>query len=218
MSTINKDFDIKIVFQELISTYNPLYEKKFKLDIDPIPNTKYLFRFWKINDFLLYCYNNKFIYESILKNIKRYDNLDVFFYLHIKKIDHGDNIYIMTMETYEEYPKVKDFVGFFTTFFDEKKNYCFAEHFLINPDYRGRGLCKIMVKYWNRYYTKLHTMPVYGAVFKSNEAALKCFESGNYNIINEMAKHKDKIVTIAFDPIKYIEEKNNKNNKKNKKD
>jgi len=212
MTSINKDFDIKIVFNELISSYKPLYEKKFKIE-KKIKN-KYIFKYWKINDFLLYCYNNKFIYNKIIQNIKRYDNFDVFFYLHIKKIDHGDNIYIATMELYEEYPKVIDFVGFFSTFYDEKKNYCFAEHFLINQEYRGLGLCKIMVKYWNRYYTKLHTMPVYGAVLKSNTAALKCFESGGYNMINEMSKHKDQILTIAFDPIKYLKEKKEKKEKK----
>ena len=186
--------------------YHTLYTKKFKLDDDP--NTKYIFKFWRINDFILYCYNNKFIYDSIIKFIKRYDGFNVFFYLFLKKIDHNDNIYILTMENYEEETDnillIKNFVGFFSVFYDIEKKYCFAEHFLINPDYRGKGLCKIMVKYWNKYYTKIHTMPVYGAVFKSNEAALKCFESGNYNIINEMKKHNDKIVVIGFDPLKYI--------------
>lgn len=192
-------------FDKYNTEYTILYKKKFSVDND---NSKYIFKFWNIDDFLLYSYNNKFIYDSINKYIKRYDHFDVFFYLNIKILDHNDEIYILTMEKYDDNKKIKDFVGFFSTYFDKKKNYCFAEHFLINPEYRGKGLCKIMVKFWNIYYTRLHKIPVYGAVYKSNEAALKCFLSGDYHIINQIDKHKDKIVIIGFDPYAYLKQKN----------
>jgi len=202
------NFNLNNIYNSYNFNYVTIFSKKFKLDNDI---SKYIFKFWHINDFLLYCYDNKFIYQSINKFIKRYDNFDVFFYMNIKRIDHNDNIYVLTIEKYQN-KKIIDFVGFMSAYFDKIKNYCFGEHFLINADYRGKGLCKIMVNFFVKYYIKLHRIPVYGAVYKSNEAALKCFCSYHFQIINQLTKHKDTIVTIGFDPIGYLIYKKNPSN------
>ena len=93
MSNIDNDFDIDNIYKNYNREYTVLYKKKFNIE-----NDKYIFKFWTINDFILYCYDNKFFYHSVITHIKRYDHYGIFFYLYINRIDHNDNIYILTME------------------------------------------------------------------------------------------------------------------------
>ena len=93
-----------------------------------------------------------------------------------------EEIYILTMEKYDDNKKIKDFVGFFSTYFDKKKNYCFAEHFLINPEYRGKGLGKLLFDQLIIEAVERNLKGITWQVLEWNEDAIEFYKKYNAGI------------------------------------
>ena len=187
-------FDIKKIYEDIELKYNTLLFKKY--------NNKFNYYIFSYNDFFIFLYNNKNIYLKIQEIVKRYDNLDIFFYLTIKKIEFNDNIHIVLITTFDD----SDFIGFFSTFFDIYKKYGFGEHFIIKSDYRNLGIGTLLLFNYINFYFKFFSMPFYGIILKNNIPSLRVVEKIGFKIYDDSHKIKNTV---------YITKKMFKNNKKN---
>jgi len=164
---MNKNkFNINKIYDEIDLSYKYIYYKKLNIN-----NTELNYYIFSIFDFYKFLLDKKNIYLKIKDFIKRFDALDIFYYLFIKYIEFNNNIHIVLITTNDN-----DFIGFFTAFYDIYKYFSFGEHFLVNPDFRNLGIGTKLLYYYFKFYFKYYKMPFYGIVLKNNIPSIKVVE------------------------------------------
>ena len=167
-------FDLKKIYKNLDMSYKSLYEKKLKVNDTELNN--YIF---SIFNFFKYLNENKMINIKIKEFIKRYDHLDIFYYLFIKYIEFGDNIHVVLITNKD------NFIGFFTVFYNIYEKYSFGEHFLINPDFRNLGIGTTLIYYYFRFFFRVFNIPFYGIIMADNKASIGLFEKFGAKIYDD---------------------------------
>ena len=160
-------------------SYNYLYEKKININ-----DTELNYYIFSIFDFYKFLNDNKNLNLKIKEFIKRYDQLDIFYYLFIKYIEFNNNIHIVLIT------KKDNFIGFFTSFYDIHNKFSFGEHLLINPDFRNLGIGTTLIYYYFKFFFKRFNIPFYGIILGENKPSIKLFENFGAKIYDDTNKIK----------------------------
>ncbi len=155
-------------------SYKYLYERK--ITANNVELTYYIF---SIFDFFKYLNDNKTINLKIKEYIKRYDQLDIFYYLFIKYIEFNNNIHIILITEKD------NFIGFFTVFYNIHKKYSFGEHFIINPDFRNLGIGTTLIYYYFKFFFERFNIPFYGIIMADNKPSIGLFEKFGAKIYDD---------------------------------
>lgn len=168
-------------------SYKFLYDKKLKVN-----DTELNYHIFSIFDFFKYLHENKNINLKIKDFIKRYDQLDIFYYLFIKYIEFGSNIHVVLITDKD------DFIGFFTVFYNIHKKYSFGEHLLINPEFRNLGIGTTLIYYYFSFFFSRFNIPFYGIIMADNKPSIGLFEKFGAQMYDDTDKIK-KVYYITGD-------------------
>lgn len=172
-------FNLKKIYENFDMSYNYLYEKKININ-----DTELNYYIFSIFDFYKFLNDNKNLNLKIKEFIKRYDQLDIFYYLFIKYIEFNNNIHIVLVT------KKDNFIGFFTSFYDIHNKFSFGEHLLINPDFRNLGIGTTLIYYYFKFFFKRFNIPFYGIILGENKPSVKLFENFGAIIYDDTDKIK----------------------------
>jgi len=161
-------FNINKIYDDIDLSYKFIYNKKLTVD-----NINLNYHIFSIFDFYKFLLDKKNIYLKIKEFIKRFDSLDIFYYLFIKYIEFNNNIHIILITTDDNN---NDFIGFITVFYDIYKKFSFGEHFLVNPDFRNLGIGTKLLYYYLKFFFKHYKLPFYGIILKNNIPSIKVVE------------------------------------------